>query len=390
MDEILNHITASEAEAILQALVRAGGVNPPGETADGIAVLRARLEAEGIPCEVLSARPRVDNLVARLRGRRPGKSLLFNGHVDVVPPGDGWTVDPFAGEVRGGRVYGRGACDMKAGVTAMMLAVLALKRAGAPFDGEILLEAVADEEMGAELGTQFLLAQGIGRGADFAIIGEPSNLRVDLGNRGIAWLEVTVKGKAGHPGRPATGINAVNYAGRLLGAVEAMHFTLRNDLFEVPEPSITATIIHGGVKANVIPDTCVLTFDRRTLPGESAGLAAEQIEQLIAERPQAGITASVRIVKAAEPYLIERSEPVVQALVQAHERIVGAAPVLGAKGGATDGAHLYHTGGIPTVLYGPGDVHLAHTADEYAEVADVVRAAKVYALTALRLLSERD
>jgi acetylornithine deacetylase/succinyl-diaminopimelate desuccinylase-like protein len=275
---------------------------------------------------------------------------------------------------------------MKGGVAAMALAMLALKRVGVPFAGEVVFTAVADEETGGQLGTRFLLEQGFGRGAAFAIVGEPTNLRVELGNRGVAWFEVAVKGRAGHSGRPKTGVNAVHYAGRLIAAIADMEFGLRNDLFEVPTPSITVTMVHGGLKANIVPPDCTLTIDRRLLPGETAALAARQIEDLIASMPQEGVSTRVACVKSSEPYLIGTDEPVVQALAKAHERVVGPGLPYRAKGGGTDGSHLYHLGGVPTALYGPGDPNLAHTADEFVVLDNVVKAAKVYALAALDLL----
>ncbi|MCL5111006.1 MAG: M20 family metallopeptidase [Chloroflexi bacterium] len=385
MADPLSYIREDEALAILLALVRAGGVNPPGETANVIRELAEHLDADGIPYEVLPARPRVDSLVATLAGQRPGKTLLLNGHVDVVPPGANWTMDPFVGVFRDGRVYGRGACDMKAGVAAMLLAQLALRRAGAPFAGHLVFTAVADEETGGELGTRFLLQRGLK--ADYAVIGEPSNLRVELGNRGLAWFRIAVRGKAGHPGRPATGVNAVAYAGKLVSAIADMKFSGRNELFEVPTPSITVTMIQGGVKANVIPDDCVVTCDRRLLPGETTGGALAELESVIADLPQPGITATVSTLHAMEAYVVSQDEPVVRALAGAHARVLGAPPQYGAKGGGTDGSFLYHEGGIPTVLYGPGNVELAHTADEYVDLAGVVAAAKVYTLLALDLLA---
>ncbi len=386
--DVTEIIDEQEAREVLRALVQAPSVNPPGDTTAVVGVLSERLSEAGIEWRVLAAKPGIASLVARLPGRGAGKKLVLNGHVDVVPAGDAWTVEPFAAVEREGRLYGRGASDMKGGVAAMLLAVLALKRAGAAFAGEVLFTAVADEETGSRLGTRYLLEQGIGRGAAYAIVGEPTKLRVELGNRGVAWFEITVRGRAGHSGRPASGINAVHYAGRLVSAIANMRFTLRNDLFEVPTPSISVTMIQGGVKANIIPAQCKLTVDRRLLPGESGELARRQLEELIAGMPEAGVSTEIVAETAFEPYVLAPDEPVVQALSRAHERVVGGRPVLRAKGGGTDGSHLFHEGGVPTALYGPGDPFLAHAADEYVELAHVVQAARVYALAVLDLLAE--
>jgi succinyl-diaminopimelate desuccinylase len=268
----------------------------------------------------------------------------------------------------------------------MLLALLALKRARADFAGEVIFTAAADEETGGTLGTRHLLESGIGRGAAFAIVGEPTNLRIDLGNRGVAWLEVRVRGKAGHPGRPTTGVNAVHYAGRLIAALAEMRFDLRNDLFEVPTPSITATMVQGGVKANVIPDSCTITLDRRMLPGETGALAVRQVQEVVDSLPEPGITVEVRCNDAWDPYQISPDEPIVQALAAAHASVLGAPPAMGAKGGATDASHIYYLAGTPTAIYGPGIPATAHTVDEYVDLDQVATAARVYALTALRLL----
>ncbi|MHB1415060.1 MAG: M20 family metallopeptidase [Chloroflexota bacterium] len=388
MQKVLDLVDKGEAARLLKDLVRAPSVNPPGDTTAVVQAIGGYLDGVGIPWEVLAAEPVVTNLVARLPGKRPGKMLILNGHIDVVPAGENWTHEPFGAEEVGERIYGRGACDMKAGIAAMLLAMAALKRSGEEFAGEVLLMAVADEETGGALGTRYLLEQGVGKGAAYAIVGEPSNLQVELGNRGVAWLEITVSGRAGHPGRPVHGANAVHYAGRLISAIANMRFDLRNDLFEVQSPSVTVTMVHGGVKANIIPERCVLTVDRRLLPGETAAGAIAEIEQVIAGIHEDGVSAKVNCLEASEPYLVSRDEHVVQALVEAHRRVVGGESSFGAKGGATDGSYLYHLAGVPTVLYGPGDASLAHTADEYVDLTSVTQAARVYALAALDLLRE--
>ncbi|MHB1005634.1 MAG: M20 family metallopeptidase [Chloroflexota bacterium] len=382
-------IQAGEALSLLQGLVRAPSVNPPGDTAAAVRVLAEALAPEGIAWRAHAAKPGLESFVARLPGRGPGKTLLLNGHIDVVPAGENWTTAPFGGDVREGRVYGRGTADMKGGIAAMALAVMAIKRAGTPFAGEVLFTAVADEETGGRYGTRFLLEQGIGREAAYAIVGEPTRLNLDLGNRGVTWFEIDIEGRAGHPGRPH-GANPIHYAGRLINAIAGMQFDLRNDLFEVPVPSITVTMVEGGVKANVIPSACKLTVDRRLLPGENADLARVQVEKVIANMPQEGVRASVTVTQASEPYLIGPDSPIAQALVRAHGRVVGGTPALGAKGGGTDGSILYNVAGIPTALYGPGDPRLAHTADEYVEVDGIVKAARVYVATILDLLGEAE
>ena len=282
MERITPEIRAEEAGELLRRLVQAPSVNPPGDTTAVVEVIGRYLDEAGIAWRSLEAAPGIASLVAQLPGSRQGKTVLLNGHIDVVPAGDGWSVEPYGAVEKDGRMYGRGTSDMKAGIAAMLLALVALKRSGADFPGEVVLMAAADEETGGRLGTNYLLEQGFGRDASFAIVGEPTDLRIDLGNRGVAWIEITIKGRAGHPGRPVTGVNAVHYAGRLIQAIAEMQFDLRNDLFEVSAPSVTVTMVNGGVKANVIPDTCKLNARQEDVAGgdRRAGDAPDRRSQL--------------------------------------------------------------------------------------------------------------
>lgn len=387
MSRVLEGIGASEALTLLQELVRTPSVNPPGNTEEAVSRLGAYLQSVGIDWRVVSAEGGRANLVATLKGTRPGKSLVLNGHIDVVPAGEGWTVDPFGAEVRDGRVFGRGADDMKGGLAAMAVALAALKRAGSPFGGQITFMAVADEESGGHYGTRLLLERGVGKGADFAIVGEPGRGMVGLGNRGVAFLEITIEGRAGHPGRPNPA-NPIHYAGRLITALANMQFAVRNELFEVPTPSVTVTMVNAGVKANVIPNVCRLTLDRRLLPGETAEDVVSGIEAVIAGVPQEGVSARVRLIQHSLAYAIGPEEPVARAIARAHKQVFGVDPEYQGKGGGTDGSHLYHMAGIPTVLYGPGDPRRGHTVDEWIGLDEVVNAARVYALAILDLLGE--
>ncbi len=387
MEAVNGAVDPQLVREILRALVKVPSINPPGGTAEAVAAFEPFFREAGISTERYTSRDDLVSLVARLPGRAPGKTLVLNGHLDIVPPGEGWSLDPFAALEKDGRVYGRGSADMKAGLTGMAAAMIALKRSGAAFNGEIILMAVPDEETGGRYGTRYLLEQGVGMGADFAIVGEPTSGRIELGNRGVAWFEVRIDGVAGHSGRPHQ-MNPIHFAGRLIAALAAMKFDLRNDIFEVPVPTLTVTMMEGGVKANVIPNLAKLTIDRRLLPGETAELARQQIEEVIAGIDQPGVSATVTSLQGAEPYLIEQSSPVVQALSDSYRQVYGGEPVYSAKGAGTDGGLLYSLGGVPTALFGAADPTRAHTVDEYVELEAVVKSAKVYAQTALRLLGD--
>lgn len=388
--EMTGQVSEQEIVELLSAMVRADTVNPPAQTAACAAILARVLDREGIPYELVESGPGLVNVVATLDSGRPGRTVLFNGHIDTVPAGDGWTSDPFSGEVRDGMLWGRGTCDMKSGVATMLKAMVAIKRSGMPFDGKILLQAVADEETGSTYGTRYLLEHGYGADADVAICTEPTSLRVELGNRGLRWIDVTVHGTASHAGRPQLGHNAVSCASRLVAAIDSIQFDIRNDAFEIPTPSISVTTISGGHTANVIPDFCTFSIDRRMIPGETGDGVLSEIEvafaAVLGAHPDYDVQIAVRD-GYWDPYLISEDEPVVVALREACRQVTGQAPAIGSKAACTDASHLVHMAGIPTVLFGPGNERLSHKPDERVAVADLTAGVDIYVETCRQLLS---
>ncbi len=185
--EIAEKIAPEELKEVLQALVRAPTPNPPGDTRECAEVMAALFREEDIQVQKMAATDKLINVVATLEGRAPGKTMWYNGHMDVVPAGSDWTHDPWGAEFVDGRIYGRGACDDKGGLACMMGSMFALKRAGCPFDGRIVFTAVADEETGSDAGTVWLLRNGK-VSADYAIVGEPTEDSVEIGNRGTLWI----------------------------------------------------------------------------------------------------------------------------------------------------------------------------------------------------------
>jgi len=179
------YISEDEIVALLQEIVQRPTVNPPADTTECAKFILERLNENGISAQLREGKMGFANVVARLSGRKRGKVLLLNGHIDVVAPGEGWTVDPFGGEVKDGMIYGRGTSDMKSGIASMIAAMIGFRRSGKPFDGEIIFMAVGDEETGSQFGTRYLLENNFGTNADFAIVAEPTNLAVELGNRGL-------------------------------------------------------------------------------------------------------------------------------------------------------------------------------------------------------------
>ena len=390
---MLQHVTPDEIVRLLAAMVQAQTVNPPAQTSACADILARLLQAEGIETHKIEGAPGVSNVVAVLRGSGSGRKLLLNGHIDTVPAGEGWTGDPFSGEVRNGLLYGRGSCDMKSGVATMLMAMLELKRSGQPFNGEIILQAVADEDTGSIFGTRYLLEQGFGADANFAICTEPTSLRLEIGNRGLRWIDVTVQGQASHAGRPQLGRNAISCASKLIAAIDAISFTHHNDAFEIPQPSISVTTITGGHTANVIPDRCAFSIDRRMLPCETGQQVLDEIaaafDPVLEANPDFNVDVTTRD-GYWDPYLLTENEEIVRGMSRAIAAVTGSVPQPGSKAACTDASHLVNMAGIPTVLFGPGNERLSHKPDECVSVDDLVVATGVYVAAFHELLGASD
>lgn len=382
-------VTNSEILELLSRLIRTASENPPGDVSSCAMIVAQMLEKEGIPFRLMESQPGVTNLVANLKGglgeAGQGKTLLFNGHLDTVPAGDGWSVDPFGAEIKDGYIYGRGATDMKGGLAASLMALIGLKRRGCPFEGEIIFTAVGDEENHSQLGTKWLLARGLT--ADMAICCEPTNLDICLGNRGLLMVDVVVKGKSSHGGRPNLGKNAVSLAVKIINGLESLDLEGgRNPLFKDPVGSLSVVGIHGGDRINVIPDRCVLYLDRRLMPGEKSEEAIDQIEQAITTAtgivPDKTKDNGSEIVISPEvwhePFWMDQSQPFVKQCVAVYRRFFGASPVFEGKSAGTDASHLVSLGRIPTIVFGPGDYRQSHTVDEKLELAQLEKAVGFY------------
>jgi acetylornithine deacetylase/succinyl-diaminopimelate desuccinylase-like protein len=270
---------------------------------------------------------------------------------------------------------------MKSGVAAMMAAMIGLKRSDASFNGEIIFQGVADEETGSQWGTVYLLDNGIGKNADFAIVSEPTSLKVATGNRGLRWIDISVKGSACHAGRPHLGINSVQYATNLIQAITSMKFESQNDFFEVPSPSISVTTIKGGTKVNIIPERCDLAIDRRMMPGETGDSVMKELQQvvdaLLQDENELRVEMNVRS-GFWDPFLTPENESVVQATLSAVEEVMGTRLEILGKAGCTDASHIFHRGAVPTAIFGPGNEKLAHKADECVEIEKLVASVSVF------------
>lgn len=403
-----------ELVAFTRSLVRVPTVNPPGERYEECAGLVASL-LERLGYDVRLVRPRTEpdpahprvNVVGRLAGTRPRPLLHFNGHYDVVPPGEraAWTRDPFGGDLADGRIWGRGTGDQKAGIAASIYAVEAIRRAGLRLAGTVEQSATVDEESGGFAGLAELCAQGICTSADtdHVVITEPLDVdRVCLGHRGVLWTEVTARGVAAHGSMPGLGRSAADAIARLVSRVDRElrpRLAERTTAMPVEPPearraTINVNALHAGqpIEAEQTPmvaDVATAIFDRRFLAEERlADVRAELGELIDAERARAdGITWTSRERLVVEPVLTERSAPVAVAFADAVRDVLGREATFIASPGTYDQKHVVRLGGVrDCIAYGPGRLVTAHRPDEHVVVDELVDATKVMALATLRLL----
>lgn len=402
-----------EIVAVLAELVRVPTVNPPGQEYRACAELLARrykecgyevalIEAADRP-EHSAAYPRLNVLARRGAG---GRTLHFNGHFDVVPPGEGWTLPPFGAVVRDGRLYGRGTADQKAGLAASLFAAEALRRAGLEPNGTIEQSATVDEESGGFAGVAELCEQGfIGAGrTDYVVITEPlGHDRICLGHRGVYWFELVAHGRTAHGSMPGLGVNAIEL---LTGLIERLNRDLKPRLaarttaapVEPPaarRPSLNLNGIHGGqltdaLQTPCVPDVCRAVYDRRFIIEESLDEVRAEIAALVARaNATAGGRFALHDLMIVEPVQTPASAAVVEALAGAIAAVVGRPPALIVSPGTYDQKHVVRIGGVPDcVAYGPGILELAHQPDEYVEIDHLVASCTVMALATLALLGQ--
>lgn len=368
---------------LLKALVSIDSVNPdlvPGGAGEGriAAFCAGWLKERGFEAHVLEDVPGRPSVVGIARGSGGGRSLMFNGHIDTVSTAS-YDGDALAPVVRDGRLYGRGAFDMKSGVAAMMVAAARAKEKGVR--GDILVACVADEEH-ASFGTEQVARRFR---ADAAIVTEPSHLELTLAHKGFVWFEVTVHGRAAHGSRPELGVDAIAKAGRFLTALEEYGDRL---LASPTHPvlksgSVHASLISGGEEVSSYPAECRITLERRTVPGETAEGVRAELQAILdgIGRADPGFRATLTQGLARQPFEEPESAPIVAALDAAAARRLGHPPARRGEPFWTDCAILRQAG-MSCVMFG-ADGGGAHAASEWATVDSVERLADILTDTAL-------
>jgi len=419
--DILAQVSARRQDLIglTQDLIRIPTLNPPGRNYRAICdYLAARLMAQGWEVELLRATgapgdsdafPRW-NMVARLRAG-PGDCVHFNSHHDVVEVGHGWTRDPFGGELDGDRIYGRGACDMKGGLAASVIAAEAFVAARPGFRGTIEISATADEESGGYGGVAWLAERGYfsPERVQHVIIPEPLHKdRICLGHRGVWWAEIETHGRIAHGSMPFLGDSAIRHMGAVLEEIEARLYPLlagkRTEMPVVPEGARASTLninsIHGGeaepdpgstaLPTPCVADRCRIVIDRRFLIEEDLAQVkaevAEVLERVKSRRP--GFSYDIRTLFEVQPTMAPRDAPVVRSTAAAIQAVLDRMPDFVVSPGTYDQKHIDRIGRLSNcIAYGPGLLHLAHQPDEWVGVQDMEDSARVMALVLADLLA---
>ena len=373
----------AETVELLSKLVAIDSVNPslvPGSAGEReiAAFVAAWAESAGLQAEVLEATPDRPSVLVRARGTGGGRSLLLCGHFDTVTV-EGMR-DPHTPRVDGDRLYGRGAYDMKAGVTAALIACREAAARG--LAGDVTVAAVADEEH-ASLGAQEVLASVR---ADAAIVTEPTELELVVAHKGFVWSEVEVTGRAAHGSRPHLGVDAIVKTGPILTAVGALDAALEARTHPLlGRPSVHASSIQGGEELSSYPARCVVGLERRTLPGETAADVEAELGALLdgCRAADSELEAAQRTLLVREPFEVARDAEIVELVSDAAAEVLGAPPAIAGASYWADAAFIA-AAGIPTVMFGPGGEG-AHAAEEWVSISDTDAVARTLVAVAERV-----
>ncbi|WP_420908740.1 M20 family metallopeptidase [Brevibacillus humidisoli] len=399
LDRVGSFVEEEEVVRLTQQLIRIPSVYRPGVAGGNeervARYVEALLRDMGLTVyyeEVVPGRP---NVIAFYDSGRPGKTLLFEGHTDVVTEGDTdqWSYDPFGAAIANGRLYGRGACDTKGNLAAAICAVKAIQRAQSPFCGRILLCIPCDEE-GMMIGIKHFIGRGWADGVDGAIICEPEENQLCITQKGAMRAIVKTYGKMAHGAMPLTGINPNTRMARLIVALEQLEQAEKERIGQHPMlgwPSITPTVVQAPVKGeaqlNVMPDQCMTMLDIRTVPGQDHQELRQKMEAILDQLAQEDrdFRATLDVIEDRPWTLTAKDDPIVQAVADSYQAITGRNPVYNGVPGATDGTFL-HQAGIPIITTGAGDRHIPHHADEYVDLDQLVETTRLYARSAVAFL----
>jgi succinyl-diaminopimelate desuccinylase len=379
----MSRAATAEVVALAADLIRLDTVNPPGREAIACASLEPILQQAGFEVDIVDHTDGRASLIAR-RGAGARAPLILSGHLDVVPPGtQPWRHAPFGGEVDGDRLYGRGACDMKGAVAAMVTAAIRLK--AERLDGPLVVALTADEESGGMVGAYTLAQHPWFPPGGRLVIGEPTGMRLGIAQKGALWLRLRFDGRPAHGAYPEEGANAID------SLVAALPLVTRVVAATPSHPvlgktTVNVALIGGGAAPNMVADSAWAQLDFRTVPGVGHAALVDNVRAAALEHLQAGVTLAVEVLADHAALSIASEDELVAVAADAVRSVTGALPAAVGFSYYTDAAAFHSRGSYTTLLLGPGDPTIAHQVDEHVAIADLGRAADAYVEIARRIL----
>ena len=372
-------------------LVQTPTENPPGNEKGAVQLLKPFLSGMGFKIKTVLSPEGRWNLLAEKRWGKGGKTLIFNGHLDVVPSGKAsqWRYPPFQGKLVRGKIYGRGSSDMKSGIASFIHALSTIERSRIRLhQGAVILHLVSDEESHGHQGTGFLTRRE-GIQGDAALVGEPTSLQPVIAQKGAFWIRIFTHGKSAHGSKPHLGVNAIEKMTELIRRLNSVPLEKEHPL--LGKPTLSIGTIQGGTKINIVPDRCEIEVDRRMVPGEKKEDVLEALRQTLDSLQSEDPHFQYRIEEMdfAEPSEVDPDEEIVRIGVEAIQKVTGKKPPLRGFSGFTDSRFYVNQLNIPTLIFGPGGVDQSHTTDESVEVDALVQAAHIYAMILMDYLSRK-
>ncbi len=400
--KLLSRADKEELVRLTQELVKIDSVIRPetGNTEhEVVAFIDSWVQKElGIAPIIDVVQPGRENIIVTIDSGKPGPCLMLEGHTDVVSEGERsrWTVDPFGGEVKDGKLYGRGSCDMKAGVAINLLCAKTLLKSGLPFSGKLLLGLICDEEA-MMIGIKDFIKKGHADGVDACLVSEPEENQLCLSMKGAIRAIVTVKGKMAHGAMPLTGINPNTRMARIILAYEQYEAEEKKRCGKdeyLGWPSITFTVVQGPppgspAQHNVMAGEAVGYVDIRTTPKQNHDQIRAKLKSILEElaKTDKDFNADIEFIEDRPVVSIAKDAPIARTAAGAYRDVTGKEPIYNGVPGATDGTFLSAWKNIPCIVNGPGPRHIPHHVDEYVEIEELFEAYKIYLVTAYRFLN---
>jgi len=389
--KVVNSISENKVINLAQKMIQIDSQNPPGNEKELAEFICNILRDIGLKVEFLDFLPNRPNLVGLYESNISKKTLLFDGHLDTVPIGDStlWTVEPLGGIIKEGHLYGRGSVDMKSSISAFICALQTILDLNVTLNGKIIIVLTSDEEISG-LGTKKVLEKGYY--ANAAIVGEPSDLEVNIAHKGVARWRLTVFGKSTHASAPEEGINAIYKMAKVLIKLEELNNTYISSEKRhriLGTPTLNVGIIRGGTKDNIVPDMCEITIDRRLIPGEKLKDVEEELKSILSKisYQDPKFKYKLSLYHIHDPAETSPKDPFVILAKKAVKDIIGKESTVEGFVATTEMSHLTNAG-IPSIILGCGNIKTAHTIDENIPIQQIVDLTKIYALIILRYIGK--